>query len=481
VFSFSFTKENSSHRNFSEALIQIELQPEHFLRAKNLAKKQGLPLQILFPDRTLMYPAVVENDVVIYAVITNFANPLEGGALATFSEIEKTYDLTNASLFYGNEKSFQQQATRNLSSYSSDVVLVTDWTKDRVLAFDAETGDLVDSMFIPTDSIALASPKQARKSPLGTITISDQITDLVQEFDAGVYRRPYAPAGGVNTSILDNIRGHNYRSNGNLVVTVASGANQNSVAEFDGDGNYLGNFIAAGAGGLSSPFDILFRRNDVLVTASSGSKVLRYDLDGNYLDVFSSLTSFPQQMLELSDSNVAVCYFSTPSGIRIFSPTGELLKYYSAVTGNRGVWQLASGNFLTTNASGIHEIDSSSGNLIRTIHASANLQYITLYHPTEVSVGEGRKLPKTFSLSQNYPNPFNPKTVIGFSLLATENVTLKIYDIFGKEVTTLIQNKRLGKGEHEAEFDGSKLNSGVYFYRFNAGKFSETKKLLLIK
>mgnify|MGYP001603756245 CR=1 FL=1 len=87
-----------------------------------------------------------------------------------------------------------------------------------------------------------------------------------------------------------------------------------------------------------------------------------------------------------------------------------------------------------------------------------------------------------FSLKQNYPNPFNPQTAISFSLLAVGNVTLKVYDILGREVATLINNEIMEAGRHEIQFDGSTLTSGVYFYRLNVdGKFSETKKLLLMK
>ena len=92
------------------------------------------------------------------------------------------------------------------------------------------------------------------------------------------------------------------------------------------------------------------------------------------------------------------------------------------------------------------------------------------------------EVPLAYSLEQNYPNPFNPTTAIGFSLLAVGNVTLKIYDILGREVATLLNNEKMEAGRHEIQFDGSTLTSGVYFYRLSVdGKFSETKKLVLMK
>ncbi|MFZ4590975.1 MAG: T9SS type A sorting domain-containing protein [Ignavibacteria bacterium] len=88
--------------------------------------------------------------------------------------------------------------------------------------------------------------------------------------------------------------------------------------------------------------------------------------------------------------------------------------------------------------------------------------------------------PSKYSLSQNYPNPFNPTTNIKFSIVNTGEVKLVVYDIQGREVQTLV-NESLKPGTYEAAFDGSALNSGVYFYKLITNTFSETKKMLLIK
>ena len=85
-----------------------------------------------------------------------------------------------------------------------------------------------------------------------------------------------------------------------------------------------------------------------------------------------------------------------------------------------------------------------------------------------------------FSLSQNYPNPFNPSTVIRYQIPELSNVSLKVYDILGREVVTLV-NEQKATGNYEVKFDGSKLASGVYIYQLNAGNFTQTKKLSLMK
>jgi len=85
-----------------------------------------------------------------------------------------------------------------------------------------------------------------------------------------------------------------------------------------------------------------------------------------------------------------------------------------------------------------------------------------------------------FTLFQNYPNPFNPSTIINYQLTINSFVTLKIFDINGKEVSTLIKQKQ-NSGKYEYTFNGNNLPSGIYFYTLTAGVFSDTKKMMLVK
>ncbi len=94
--------------------------------------------------------------------------------------------------------------------------------------------------------------------------------------------------------------------------------------------------------------------------------------------------------------------------------------------------------------------------------------------------GSGSELVENFMLHQNYPNPFNPTTTIEFDLPHAGFVTLKIYNILGEEVVTLV-SEELGVGKYECEWDASGLSCGVYFYRLTAGKYDAIKKMLLVK
>ena len=99
---------------------------------------------------------------------------------------------------------------------------------------------------------------------------------------------------------------------------------------------------------------------------------------------------------------------------------------------------------------------------------------------TSVEQIENDLLPTEFRLEQNYPNPFNPSTTIQFSLPKTSNVTIRIYDILGREVATLL-DEEYQPGQYKIIFEAGQLASGLYMYRIQAGDFRETKKLMLLR
>jgi len=107
-----------------------------------------------------------------------------------------------------------------------------------------------------------------------------------------------------------------------------------------------------------------------------------------------------------------------------------------------------------------------------------------LYKLVNTSIGitnTNNIVPAKYQLEQNYPNPFNPSTTINFSIPASSDVSLKIYDALGKEIATLV-NKFLLSGNYSAEFNAySDLTSGIYFYRLISDEYSETKSMMLLK
>jgi len=120
-----------------------------------------------------------------------------------------------------------------------------------------------------------------------------------------------------------------------------------------------------------------------------------------------------------------------------------------------------------------------------------NKMYMNSYNPTyirlpligytPINVNQiSSTVPEKFSLSQNYPNPFNPSTNIKYQIINNGFVNLKVYDILGKEIATLV-NEKQAPGTYEVKFDGTNLPSGVYHYRIATENYSETRRMILLK
>ena len=118
---------------------------------------------------------------------------------------------------------------------------------------------------------------------------------------------------------------------------------------------------------------------------------------------------------------------------------------------------------------------------VRTVpDTEANTSELTSYGTTGISTSSANHTPQKYSLSQNYPNPFNPSTQISYQVPSSSRVSLKVFDVLGREVATLV-NEVKPAGTYTATFNANSIPSGVYFYRLQSGSFTETKRLVLIK
>jgi Secretion system C-terminal sorting domain len=569
IVSFAFAQ-NQPKINYLDLTIAAEQNSQLIFDARKLADKLNLPHTIYTPEGVFIEARGIENGRVVYAIVNNISNAINSGSVGFWEDIQLTYDLSKSRIHYTNKET--QNPTlgypeiRNTEAIT--YLMVVESTNDRVMLFNPLNGDLVDADFI-IDVTNFNTPIEALLSPSLTVLTSNQVGDNVVVHDtAGSFLSVFY---GGNTAVLDNIRGTAFTPGYNsLLVTVGGGTNTDAVAQFNPAGNYVGNFIANGAGGLLSPFDIVFRANDCLVAGINSDAVHRYDLTGGSLGIFASGISFPEQIEFLPNGNVLVVNFSTPnSGVIVYDSLGTQLNVFAGVTGNRGVYALGNGNILTTNGAGVHEIDGTTGALVRTILAGVSGRFISpmdfsiipveltsfvgstvngnvvlnwntatetnnsgfeiqrssdrikfsniafvpgfgttteprnySYNDNSVSNGTYHyrlkqvdfngafaysdiiqvdvAAPTVFALAQNYPNPFNPSTVISYSIPQNSFVTLKVYDILGKEITTLVNETR-SAGKYEVRFDASELSNGVYFYTVNADNFTSTKKMLLMK
>ena len=138
---------------------------------------------------------------------------------------------------------------------------------------------------------------------------------------------------------------------------------------------------------------------------------------------------------------------------------------------------VGNGNSTVTNNYSYADVNLSAGQYsyrLKQIDYNGNFEYFNLN--SEVNIG----IPTKYSLSQNYPNPFNPTTKINFSIPENGMVTLKLFNLAGKEVMTLV-NEEKPTGHYSVELNGSNLSTGVYYYRLSSGNFTHVKKMTLIK
>ncbi|HJY63530.1 MAG TPA: T9SS type A sorting domain-containing protein, partial [Ignavibacteria bacterium] len=143
-------------------------------------------------------------------------------------------------------------------------------------------------------------------------------------------------------------------------------------------------------------------------------------------------------------------------------------------------------NWVTMTTAGVTNLKHfdfiQKNNVVYGYAVSSNGSVIKLIDTLEILTGinSNSNIPNEFSLNQNYPNPFNPVTEIEYSVTKESFVKLFVYDALGREISMLVYETQK-PGKYSVHYDGSDLNSGVYFYKLNAGELSQTRKMVLLK
>lgn len=155
------------------------------------------------------------------------------------------------------------------------------------------------------------------------------------------------------------------------------------------------------------------------------------------------------------------------------------------ICGNGGVFKSTDNglNFLNTGVtSSGNQIVSSGNKIFAAMTGTTTGGVWILTDTTLVNINPtANQIPASFNLLQNYPNPFNPETNIGYSLPKDALVTLKVYDMLGREVSSLVNGEFQKAGEYTVRFNSTGFTSGIYLYKISAGDFTMTKKMILIK
>ena len=148
-------------------------------------------------------------------------------------------------------------------------------------------------------------------------------------------------------------------------------------------------------------------------------------------------------------------------------------------TSSKGIYSSSNYGAVWNRDSSINSVSSFYFDADGYVYAGTNLGFLRSVNPV-MAVNENKSLAKDYSLSQNYPNPFNPSTTIKYTVGSHQFVSLKVFDVLGNEVSTLV-NEEKSAGNYSVDFNASHLSSGVYFYTLKAGSFVESKKMIFLK
>jgi len=234
---------------------------------------------------------------------------------------------------------------------------------------------------------------------------------------------------------------------------------------------------------------------------SGGGVFLSTNNGASWSPVNTGLTKSYVNALAASGTNL----FAGTDGGGIFLSTNDGASWSAVNTGltNTAIWSLAvSGTYLFAGTRGGVFLSTNGGASWSAVNTGLTNIYVTAFAVSGTNLFAGtygtgvwrRRLsemvtsvqpsagepPVAFKLEQNYPNPFNPGTTIKFSVVKSGLVSLKVYDLPGREVATLV-NEEMNPGSYEVSFDATRLASGVYFYRLCTGEFVQTKTLVLQK
>lgn len=211
--------------------------------------------------------------------------------------------------------------------------------------------------------------------------------------------------------------------------------------------------------------------NPAVTTTASGTGSVRLNTDGTVTyditaaDLIPTAAHFHNAPAGTNGGVVKTITLTNNTGLGIWASIDVTQPFTDLL-----LRELVKGNLYMN----VHTTANPGGEIRGQVLASTNDLATSVKHVDDASI------PENFILTQNYPNPFNPTTTIRFTIPETSFLTLKVFDILGREVALLV-NEMKDVGNYAVQFDAAKLSSGIYFYRLQAGNFLQTRKMILIK
>ena len=312
------------------------------------------------------------------------------------------------------------------------------WRNSDLTAIPTQSQDPTDVNWIP-----IANPNSTG-DVISAVAVSKNPANVVYFGNAGgkVYK---IQDGSVTNPVITDITGADFPQNAYVSSIAVDPENANDVMVVFSNYSVISLYYSNDGGGSW--------------TAVAGN--LEENTDGSGNGPSCRWASI------LHNNNLVYYFVATSTGI-YSTPT---LNGMNTVWAQEGAGSI--GNIVCT----MVQTRNTDGKVVVATHG--NGVYASYMSTVDVK-NQDNNLPLTFNLSQNYPNPFNPSTNIKYSLPSSSNVVLKIYDVSGKEVKTLISSEQPA-GVHNYSFNASDLASGIYFYSLRAGKYTQTRKMILMK
>ncbi|MBS1494134.1 MAG: Cys-Gln thioester bond-forming surface protein [Bacteroidetes bacterium] len=307
----------------------------------------------------------------------------------------------------------------------------------------------------------------------------------------------YTPQTGMSSQTLNqsvNVPNGEFEYNTNIGIMAGASlsltcANGFKDAAFIGGGVYgsyagpsstitqFSNVVTSG--NPTAPANSLIFPGGARLKGNLGDKVyIGRSLDGSYEGI--NLTNFSKLKFEAFGSGTMSVYLEVKSGNNVYYPFVNV-----PLTSTVTTREIVLSTFLVNGQPvDLNNVSMVYFQLTKSLNPSLSSYDYTVQNAVMISNSVGINTNSTdvkdYALDQNYPNPFNPVTKIAFSIPKQGNVTLKVYNMLGKEVASLVNGFR-NVGNYEVNFDGANMASGVYFYKLEAEGFSDVKRMMLVK
>jgi hypothetical protein len=323
--------------------------------------------------------------------------------------------------------------------------------------------------------------------PQDIVFIEDQDIVLVSNLNSGTITKHNSATGAFIENFATGISGPTRMKIGaDSLLYVLQWSGNGKVRRYQLDGTFVDEFTSVG---VPQSIGIDWDGNgNLYISSYGGDNVRKFDTNGNDLGLFinSNLLGPTNIWFDAAGDMLVSDYNGT--AVKRFDSAGTYVSdFLTGLSNSEGVDFFPNGNILIGNgATSSVKLFDNAGNYIEDFISSGAGNLLTpnavvIRENNAVSVsGSGNSFINNYILEQNYPNPFNPGTIISFSIPNSEFTQLKIYDALGTEINSLV-NEYKQSGNYDIEFNAENLPTGIYFYRLISGNYSDTKKMILLK